>query len=228
MDNSKHMYDAWFDDILDDVRDNVLGEYWSKYLNYKYYREILKDLLHHTKLVHNHKYPSKGTVAHFNYGNDYELESPTNTINHIQKYEVPENELNELHHVYYFILKQIVKTQGEEDNMLSESRDRQKEYLDKVVDRLLKESKYRLWRDLCRIVPNSRRLKKIRVEIIFALNNTWTEDPIEIFSMESVKSTAHRKRRRKKEYLEDYEIEQLSNIYGLNSEEMEEVVSQRS
>ena len=224
MDNSKHMYDAWFDDILDDVRDNVLGEYWSKYLNYKYYREILKDLLHHTKLVHNHKYPSKGTVAHFNYGNDYELESPTNTINHIQKYEVPENELNELHHVYYFILKQIVKTQGEEDNMLSESRDRQKEYLDKVVDRLLKESKYRLWRDLCRIVPNSRRLKKIRVEIIFALNNTWTEDPIEVFDMESIKSTALRRRRRKKEYLEDYEIEQLTNIYGLNSEEMEEVV----
>ena len=218
------MYDAWFDDILDDVRDNVLGEYWSKYLNYKYYREILKDLLHHTKLVHNHKYPSKGPVAHFNYGNDYELESPSNSVNYIKKYEVPEDELNELHHVYYFILKQIVKTQGEEENMLTESNDIVKKFLDKVVDRLLKESKYRLWRDLSRIVPNSRRLKKIRVEIIFALNNTWTEDPIEIFSMESVKSSALRRKKRKKEYLEDYEIEQLTNIYGLNSEEMEEVV----
>ena len=88
------MYDAWFDDILDDVRDNVLGEYWSKYLNYKYYREILKDLLHRSKLVHNHKYPSRSSVLHFNYGRGYELESPSNSVNYIEKYEVPENELN--------------------------------------------------------------------------------------------------------------------------------------
>ena len=215
------MYDAWFDDILDDVRDNVLGEYWSKYLNYKYYREILKDLLHHTKLVYKHKYPSKGPVAHFNYGNDYELESPSNSVNYIKKYEVPEDELNELHHVYYFILKQIVKTQGEEENMLTESNDIVKKFLDKVVDRLLKESMYRLWEDKNKLSSD---LKKIRVEIIFALNNTWTEDPIEIFSMESVKSSALRRKKRKKEYLEDYEVDQLSNIYGLNSEEMEEVV----
>ena len=161
------MYDAWFDDILDDVRDNVLGEYWGKYLNYKYYREILKDLLHHTKLVYKHKYPSKGPVAHFNYGNDYELESPSNSVNYIKKYEVPEDELNELHHVYYFILKQIVKTQGEEENMLTESNDIVKNFLDKVVDRLLKESMYRLWEDKNKISSD---LKKIRVEIIFALN----------------------------------------------------------
>ena len=221
MDNSKHMYDAWFDDILDDVRDNVLGEYWSKYLNYKYYREILKDLLHHSKLVHNHKYPSRSSVLHVNYDGDYELESPSKSVNYIEKYEVPENELNELHHVYYFILKQIVKTQGEEENMLTESNDKQNRFLDKVVYRLLKESMYRLWEDKNKLSSD---LKKIRVEIIFALNNTWTEDPIEIFSMESVKSSAHRKRRRKKQYLEDYEIEQLNDIYGLNTEEMEEVI----
>lgn len=120
MNNGKLMYDAWFNDILDDVRDNVVGEYYHTYLNYKYYREILKDLLHHTKLVYKHNYPTNGPVAHFNYGNDYELESPSNTINHIEKYSVPENELNDLHTLYYFILKQIVKTQGEE-NILTES-----------------------------------------------------------------------------------------------------------
>ena len=215
------MYDAWFDDILDDVRDNVLGEYWNKYLNYKYYREILKDLLHRSKLVHNHKYPSRSSVLHFNYDGDYELESSSKSVNYIEKYEVPENELNELHHVYYFILKQIVKTQGEEENMLTESNDIVKNFLDKVVDRLLKESMYRLWEDKNKLSSD---LKKIRVEIIFALNNTWTEDPIEIFSMESVKSSALRRKKRKKEYLEDYEVDQLTNIYGLNTEEMEEVV----
>jgi len=221
MDNNKHMYDAWFDDILDDVRDNVLGEYWSKYLNYTYYREILKDLLHRSKLVHNHKYPSRSSVLHFNYGRGYELESPSNSVNYIEKYEVPENELNELHHVYYFILNQIVKTQGEEENMLTESNDIVKKFLDKVVDRLLKESMYRLWEDKNKLSSD---LKKIRVEIIFALNNTWTEDPIEFFSMETVKSSALRRKKRKKEYLEDYEVDQLTSIYGLNSEEMEEVV----
>ncbi len=55
MDNSKLMNDAWLDDILNDVRDNVVGEYYHTYLNKKYYREILKHLLHHTKLVYKHK-----------------------------------------------------------------------------------------------------------------------------------------------------------------------------
>ena len=89
-----------------------------------------------------------------------------------------------------------------------------KEFLDKVVDRLLKESKYRLWRDLSRIVPNSRQLNRIRVDIKFALINTRTEEPIEVFDMETVKNSALKRRRRKKEYIEDYEEEHLTNIYG--------------
>ena len=221
MDNSKHMYDAWFDDILDDVRDNVLGEYWSKYLNYKYYREILKDLLHRSKLVHNHKYPSRSSVLHFNYDGDYELESPSKSVNYIEKYEVPENELNELHHVYYFILKQIVKTQGEEENILTESNDTQKDFLDKVVDRLLKESMYRIWENK----DFATDIKKVtRVEIIFALTNTRTGEPIEVFSMDSVKNSALKRKKRKEEYIEDYEEDHLTNIYGLNSEEIQEVI----
>jgi len=226
MDNSKYMYDAWFDDILDDVRDNALGEYWSKYLNYKYYREILKDLLHRSKLVHKHKYPSRSSVLHVNYDGDYEVESPSKSVNYIKKYEVPENELNELHHVYYLILKQIVKTQGEEKNMLTESIDSQKEFLDKVVDRLLKESEYKLWEDknIYNLNHQHQKLNKIRVEIKFALINTRTEEPIEFFSMDTIKNSAFRRRRRKKEYLEDYEEEHLTNIYGLNSEELEEVI----
>ena len=226
MNNSKNMYDAWFDDILDDVRDNVLGEYWNKYLNYKYYREILKDLLHRSKLVHNHKYPSRSSVLHFNYGGDYELESPSNSVNHIEKYEVPENELNELHHVYYFIINHIVKTQGEEKNMLTESNDKQKEFLDKVVDRLLKESKYRFWEDKHDYTTTNKHeqhLKKIRVDIKFGLVNMWREDPIEYFDMKMVKDNLT-KRRRKTEYLEDYERDQLTNIYGLNSDEIMGVI----
>jgi len=215
------MYDAWFDDILDDVRDNVLGEYWSKYLNYKYYREILKDLLHRSKLVHNHKYPSRSSVLHFNYDGDYELESPSKSVNYIEKYEVPENELNELHHVYYFILKQIVKTQGEEENILTESNDTQKDFLDKVVDRLLKESMYRIWENK----DFATDIKKVtRVEIIFALTNTRTGEPIEVFSMDSVKNSALKRKKRKEEYIEDYEEDHLTNIYGLNSEEIQEVI----
>ena len=219
------MYDAWFDDILDDVRDNVLGEYWNKYLNYKYYREILKELLHRSKLLHNHKYPSRSSVLHFNYGGGYELESPSNSVNHIEKYEVPENELNELHHVYYFIINHIVKTQGEEKNMLTESNDKQKEFLDKVVDRLLKESEYRFWDDgPFTIQVQETHLKKIRVDIKFGLVNLWREDPIEYFDMQMVLRNIDRRRKRKYEYLEDYEKDQLTNIYGLNSDEMEEVV----
>ena len=224
MDNSKHMYDAWFDDILDDVKDNVLGEYWHKYLNYKYYREILKDLLHRSKLVHNHKYPSKSSVLHFNYDGDYELESPSKSVNYIEKYEVPENELNELHHVYYFILKQIVKTQGEEENILTESNDIVKGFLDKVVDRLLKESMYRFWENRNKSLEK-KELHLIRVEIIFALNNKdWTGEPIEHFGMDTIRNSALKRRKRKEEYIEDYEEDHLTNIYGLNSEEIQEVI----
>lgn len=217
------MYDTWFDDILDDVRDNVLGEYWSKYLNYKYYREILKDLLHRSKLVHNHKYPSRSSVLHFNYDGDYELESPSKSVNYIEKYEVPENELNELHHVYYFILKQIVKTQGEEENILTESNDIVKNFLDKVVDRLLKESMYRFWENRNKSLEK-KGLHLIRVEIIFALTNTRTGEPIEHFGMDTVRNSALKRRKRKEEYIEDYEEDHLTNIYGLNSEEIQEVI----
>ncbi len=220
MDNSKLMNDAWLDDILNDVRDNVVGEYYHTYLNKKYYREILKHLLHHTKLVYKHKYPSRGPVAHFKYDNDYELESPTKTINRMEHYLVPKNELNDLHNVYYFILKQIVNTQGEE-NILTESNDKQKEYLDRVVDRLLKETEYRLWEDKNKLSSD---LERIRVDIKFGLINTRTGEPIEVFTMESVKNSALRSRRRKIEYIEDYEKDHLTNIYGLNSEETQEVI----
>jgi len=227
MDNNKYMFDAWFDDILNDVRDNVVGEYWNKYLTYKYYREILKDLLHHTKLVYKHKYPSRGPVAHFNYGNDYELESPSNTINHIEKYSVPENELNDLHNVYYFILQQIVKTQGEE-NILTESNDKQKEFLDKVVDRLLRETEYKIWdmssHHLYQEEEFQSTLRKIRAEIKFGLVNTWREGESEYFDMLQVQNNSLRNEPRKYEYLEDYERDQLKNIYGLTDDEMVKVV----
>jgi len=227
MDNDKLMYDAWMEDILDDVRDNVVGEYYHNYLNKKFYREILKDLLHRTKLVYEHKYPSKGPVAHFNYDGGYELESPSNTINHIEKYLVPENELNDLHNVYYFILKKIVNTQGEE-NILTESNDKLKEYLDKVVDRLLKESEYRIWThsqyDYIRTKINSQYLKKIRAEIKFGLVNTWREGESEYFDMYQVQNNSLRNEPRKYEYLEDYERDQLKNIYGLTDDEMVKVV----
>ena len=219
------MYDAWIDDILDDVRNNVVGPFWHLYFDTPFYKIVLKHLIQQSKLDNDDPVIGNRYDLYFKYNNYYRLENNNETHRYLYDYLGVEDEhINNILMLYAIIIKQIVKTQGYEDNMLSESRDRQKEYLDKVVDRLLKESKYRLWRDLSRIVPNSRRLNKIRVEIIFALNNTWTEDPIEVFDMESIKSTALRRRRRKKEYLEDYEIEQLTNIYGLNTEEMEEVV----
>lgn len=99
-----------------------------------------------------------------------------------------------------------------------------KKFLDKVVDRLLKESMYRIWEDKNITYLSKKNLNKIRVDIKFALINTQTEEPIEVFDMETVKNSALRRRRRKKEYLEDYEEEHLTNIYGLNSEEREEVI----
>ena len=100
-----------------------------------------------------------------------------------------------------------------------------KKFLDKVVDRLLKESKYRLWEDKNITNISKYSLKKIRVEIIFALrgNNTWPEYPIEVYTMKMVHDNLT-KQPRKSEYLEDYEEDHLTNIYGLNSDEIMVVI----
>ena len=47
--DKKIMYDAWIDDILDNVRNNVLGEYYHKYLDNPYYREVIKRMLKNSR-----------------------------------------------------------------------------------------------------------------------------------------------------------------------------------
>lgn len=137
------MYDAWIDDILDDVRNNVVGEYWHVYFDEPFLRKSLKHLLQQSKLDYEHKYPSQGPVLHFKYENDYEVETPPKTLNYLMNNLVVDNTTsNDLHTVYYFILKQIVKTQGE-DNILTESapKDRQKKYIDNIINYFVKGTK---------------------------------------------------------------------------------------
>ena len=220
------MYDVWIDDILDDVKNNVVGVYWHDYFDTPYFRKVLKHLIQRSKMSYKDDLPSGNPVLLFKYDNDYESESPTKTVNYIKDNLGINEDLNDFHTLYYLIIKHIFKTQGKE-NILTESNDNQKEFLDKVVDRLLKESEYRLWEDKhnyrTTLNHHEEHLKKIRVDIKFGLVNKWREDPMEYFDMKMVKDNLT-KRRRKSEYLEDYEKEQLTNIYGLNFEEMEEVV----
>lgn len=387
------MYDAWIDDILDDVRNNVVGEYWHVYFDEPFLRKSLKHLLQQSKLDYEHKYPSKGPILLFKYENDYEVEKPSKTLNYLMNNLVVDNTTsNDLHTAYYFILKQIVKTQGEDniltesatkdrqkkyiDNIinyfvkgtklvynkyddedeletpflkysvpidvfvaenktsrtfnehcknifgltnaekdyvwieyrkiirekikddtiekiedthierfleslssrvnkdvdelfsknknlsnekeiksifmdeygmnkqdadqamviylskqqsLNESEDNQKEYLDRVVDRLLKESEYRIWK-VNSINPNLKRIEKsnklryIAVEIKFGLPNIWRDGESEYFDMFQIRKEASKDQTRKYEHIEEYEKEHLNNIYGLSPVEMLAVI----
>ena len=43
--DKKVMYDAWIDDILDDVRNNVVGEFWQPYFDTPFHKKVLKHLI---------------------------------------------------------------------------------------------------------------------------------------------------------------------------------------
>ena len=220
------MYDAWIDDILDDVRNNVVGEFWHPYFDTPFHKKVLKHLIQQSKFDNDNPVMGDRYDLYFKYNNYYRLENHSETDNYLHNYlGVEDKDINNILMLYAMILKHIVDTQGYEDNMLSESNDKQKGYLDKVVDRLLKESEYRFWDDgpFTIQVQKENLLKKIRVDIKFGLVNLWREDPIEYFDMKMVKDNLT-KRRRKTEYLEDYERDQLTNIYGLNSDEIMEVI----
>ena len=230
--DKKVMYDAWIDDILDDVRNNVVGEFWQPYFDTPFHKKVLKHLIQQSKFDNDSPVMGDRYDLYFKYNNYYRLENNSETHDYLHNYlGVEDKDINNILTLYNIILKHIVETQGYEDNMLTESEDKQKEYLDKVVDRLLKESEYRLWEDgtfnmedgTFTIQVRETHLKKIRVDIKFGLANTWREDPIEYFDMQMVLRNIDNRRKRKYEYLEDYEKDQLTNIYGLNSDEMEEV-----
>jgi hypothetical protein len=225
--DKKLMYDVWIDDILDEVRNNVVGEFWHPYFDTPFYKKVLKHLIQHSKFDNDDPVMGDRYDLYFKYNNYYRLENHSETDNYLHNYlGVEDKDINNILTLYAMILRHIFKTQGKE-NILTESNDNQKEFLDKVVDRLLKESEYRLWEDKhnyrTTLNHHEEHLKKIRVDIKFGLVNKWREDPMEYFDMKMVKDNLS-KRRRKSEYLEDYEKEQLTNIYGLNFEEMEEVV----
>jgi hypothetical protein len=226
--DKKIMYDAWIDDILDNVRNNVLGEYYHKYLDNPYYREVIKRMLKNSRFDKDISSSSEKPVLVFKYGNDYTVENGPYTLRFLENvYGVDKfADRNTLHMIYLFTIKHIIDTQGEE-NILTESNDNQ-EFLNKVVDRLLKESEYRIWThsqyDYIRTKINSQYLKKIRAEIKFGLVNTWREGESEYFDMLQVQNNSLRNEPRKYEYLEDYERDQLKNIYGLTDDEMVKVV----
>ena len=218
------MYDAWVDDILDEVRNKVVGPYWHPYFDTPFYKKVLKHLIQHSKFDNDSPVMGDRYDLYFKYNNYYRLENNSETHDYLHNYlAVEDKDINNILTLYKIIIKHIVKTQGYEDNMLSESNDKQKQYLDKVVESLLKESQYRFWENRNKSLEK-KELHLIRVEIIFALINTRTGEPIEHFGMDTVKNSLLRRRRRKKEYIEDYEEEHLTNIYGLNSEEHEEVI----
>ena len=218
------MYDAWVDDILDEVRNKVVGPYWHPYFDTPFYKKVLKHLIQHSKFDNDSPVMGDRYDLYFKYNNYYRLENNSETHDYLHNYlTVEDKDINNILTLYKIIIKHIVKTQGYEDNMLSESNDKQKQYLDKVVESLLKESQYRFWENRNKSLEK-KELHLIRVEIIFALINTRTGEPIEHFGMDTVKNSLLRRRRRKKEYIEDYEEEHLTNIYGLNSEEHEEVI----
>ena len=111
---------------------------------------------------------------------------------------------------------------------LSEFNDKQKEFLDKVVDRLLKESEYRIWK-VNSINPNLKsvendNLRYIGVEIKFGLPNIWRDGESEYFDMFQIRKDAYKDQTRKYEHVEDYEKEHLTNIYGLSPVEMLAVI----
>ena len=220
------MYDAWIDDILDEIRNKVVGPYWHPYFDTPFYKKVLKHLIQHSKFDNDNPVMGDRYDLYFKYNNYYRLENHSETDNYLHNYlGVEDKDINNILTLYAMILKHIVKTQGYENSMLSESIDKQKEFLDKVVERLLKESEYRFWNDgpFTIQVQKENLLKKIRVDIKFGLVNLWREDPIEYFDMKMVKDNLT-KRRRKTEYLEDYERNQLTNIYGLNLDEIMEVI----
>lgn len=222
------MYDAWVDDILDEVRNKVVGPYWHPYFDTPFYKKVLKHLIQHSKFDNDSPVMGDRYDLYFKYNNYYRLENNSETHDYLHNYlTVEDKDINNILTLYKIIIKHIVKTQGYEDNMLSESNDKQKQYLDKVVESLLKESQYRLWEDKHNYTTTNKHeqhLKKIRVDIKFGLVNKWREDPIEYFDMQMVLRNIDKRRKRTIEYLEDYEKYQLTNIYGLNSDEMEEVI----
>ena len=118
--DDKLMYDAWIDDILDDVKNNVVGVYWHDYFDVPYFRKVLKHLIQRSKMSYEDDLPSGNPVLLFKYDNDYESESPTKTVNYIKDYLGVNEDLNDFHTLYYFIIKHIFKTQGK-DNILTES-----------------------------------------------------------------------------------------------------------
>ena len=218
------MYDAWIDDILDDVRNNVVGEFWQPYFDTPFNKKVLKHLIQQSKFDNDSPVMGDRYDLYFKYNNYYRLENNSETHDYLHNYlGVEDKDINNILTLYMIILKHIVETQGYEDNMLSESNDKQKQYLDKVVERLLKESTYRFWENRNKSLEK-KELHLIRVEIIFALINTRTGEPIEHFGMDTVRNSALRRNKRRWEYIEDYEQDYLTNIYGLNSEEMIEVI----
>lgn len=218
------MYDAWIDDILDEVRNKVVGPYWHPYFDTPFYKKVLKHLIQHTKYDNDSPVMGDRYDLYFKYNNYYRLENNSETHDYLQDYlAVEDKDINNILTLYKMIIKHIVKTQGYEDNMLSESNDKQKQYLDKVVERLLKESQYRFWENRNKSLEK-KELHLIRVEIIFALINTRTGKPIEHFGMDTVRNSVLRRNKRRWEYIEDYEKDHLTNIYGLNSEEMVKVI----
>ncbi len=218
------MYDAWIDDILDEVRNNVVGEFWHSYFDTPFYKKVLKHLIQHSKFDNDSPVMGDRYDLYFKYNNYYRLENHSETHDYLHNYlGVEDKDINNILTLYTIILKKIVETQGYEDNMLSESNDRQKEYLDRVVERLLKESQYRFWENRNKSLEK-KELHLIRVEIIFALINTRTGEPIEHFGMDTVRNSVLRRNKRRWEYIEDYEKDHLTNIYGLNSEEMVKVI----
>ena len=222
--DKKVMYDAWIDDILDDVRNNVVGEFWQPYFDTPFHKKVLKHLIQQSKFDNDSPVMGDRYDLYFKYNNYYRLENNSETHDYLHNYlGVEDKHINNILTLYKIILKEIVKSQGYEDNMLTESNDKQKEFLDKVVDRLLKESMYRFWENRNKNLEK-KELHLIRVEIIFALINTRKGEPIEHFGMDTVRNSLLRRNKRRWEYIEDYEKDYLTNIYGLNSEEMIEVI----
>ena len=63
------MYDAWIDDILDDVRNNVVGEFWHTYFDSPFHKKVLKHLIQQSKFDNDSPVMGDRYDLYFKYNN---------------------------------------------------------------------------------------------------------------------------------------------------------------
>ena len=132
--DKKIMYDAWIEDIIDEVK-NKSGDYWQKYFENPFYRGVLKRLVKDTRMVKGDQYHDQHQLK-FDGINYEDFDHNKFHILLYTLYGLDGDQWGHLHTTYLFILKHIKDTQGE-DNILSESKDNTTKFVEKIAKEII-------------------------------------------------------------------------------------------